>query len=163
MIIDKYDLQILATLQAQGRITSVELSEVVHLSASQCQRRMKKLEDAGIIKGYVALLDGHALGLEIEAIVSVTLSSQGGNPAEEFRQVIAQHPEILECHAVTGEEDYVLKVITHNLKEFSDFLMDHLMSLPIVASVRSNVLLQELKGTTALPLKNLIQSVEPTK
>jgi DNA-binding Lrp family transcriptional regulator len=95
MIIDKYDLQILATLQAQGRITSVELSEVVHLSASQCQRRMKKLEDAGIIKGYVALLDGHALGLEIEAIVSVTLSSQGGNPAEEFRQVIAQHPEIL--------------------------------------------------------------------
>jgi Lrp/AsnC family leucine-responsive transcriptional regulator len=100
------------------------------------------------------------LGLEVEAIVSVTLSSQGGNPAEQFRQVIAQHPEILECHAVTGEEDYVLKVITHNLKEFSDFLMEHLMSLPIVASVRSNVLLQELKSTTALPLNNVIQSAK---
>jgi len=158
MTLDKYDLQILDALQHTGRSTSVELAELVHLSASQCQRRMKKLEDSGLIKQYVALLDAHSLGLEIEAIVSVTLSSQGGNPAEQFRQVIAQHPEILECHAVTGEEDYVLKVITHNLKEFSDFLMEHLMSLPIVASVRSNVLLQELKSTTALPLKNLIQS-----
>ncbi|MFT7133114.1 MAG: Lrp/AsnC family leucine-responsive transcriptional regulator [Cyclobacteriaceae bacterium] len=158
MVIDKYDLQILDTLQRTGRCTSVELAELVHLSASQCQRRMKKLEDCGLIKQYVALLDARSLGLEVEAIVSVTLSSQGGNPAEQFRQVIAQHPEILECHAVTGEEDYVLKVITHNLKEFSDFLMEHLMSLPIVASVRSNVLLQELKSTTALPLNNLIQS-----
>jgi Lrp/AsnC family leucine-responsive transcriptional regulator len=158
MVIDKYDLQILDTLQRTGRCTSVELAELVHLSASQCQRRMKKLEDSGLIKQYVALLDARSLGLEVEAIVSVTLSSQGGNPAEQFRQVIAQHPEILECHAVTGEEDYVLKVITHNLKEFSDFLMEHLMSLPIVASVRSNVLLQELKSTTALPLNNLIQS-----
>ncbi|MFT4719598.1 MAG: Lrp/AsnC family leucine-responsive transcriptional regulator [Candidatus Azotimanducaceae bacterium] len=158
MVIDKYDLQILDTLQRSGRCTSVELAELVHLSASQCQRRMKKLEDCGLIKHYVALLDARSLGLEVEAIVSVTLSSQGGNPAEQFRQVIAQHPEILECHAVTGEEDYVLKVITHNLKEFSDFLMEHLMSLPIVASVRSNVLLQELKSTTALPLNNLIQS-----
>jgi Lrp/AsnC family leucine-responsive transcriptional regulator len=158
MSIDKYDLQILDTLQRTGRCTSVELAELVHLSASQCQRRMKKLEDCGLIKHYVALLDARSLGLEVEAIVSVTLSSQGGNPAEQFRQVIAQHPEILECHAVTGEEDYVLKVITHNLKEFSDFLMEHLMSLPIVASVRSNVLLQELKSTTALPLNNLIQS-----
>jgi Lrp/AsnC family leucine-responsive transcriptional regulator len=158
MVTDKYDLQILDTLQRTGRCTSVELAELVHLSASQCQRRMKKLEDCGLIKQYVALLDARSLGLEVEAIVSVTLSSQGGNPAEQFRQVIAQHPEILECHAVTGEEDYVLKVITHNLKEFSDFLMEHLMSLPIVASVRSNVLLQELKSTTALPLNNLIQS-----
>jgi Lrp/AsnC family leucine-responsive transcriptional regulator len=158
MVTDKYDLQILDTLQRSGRCTSVELAELVHLSASQCQRRMKKLEDCGLIKHYVALLDARSLGLEVEAIVSVTLSSQGGNPAEQFRQVIAQHPEILECHAVTGEEDYVLKVITHNLKEFSDFLMEHLMSLPIVASVRSNVLLQELKSTTALPLNNLIQS-----
>jgi Lrp/AsnC family leucine-responsive transcriptional regulator len=155
MVTDKYDLQILDTLQRTGRCTSVELAELVHLSASQCQRRMKKLEDCGLIKQYVALLDARSLGLEVEAIVSV---SQGGNPAEQFRQVIAQHPEILECHAVTGEEDYVLKVITHNLKEFSDFLMEHLMSLPIVASVRSNVLLQELKSTTALPLNNLIQS-----
>jgi len=158
MVTDKYDLQILDTLQRTGRCTSVELAELVHLSASQCQRRMKKLEDGGLIKQYVALLDARSLGLEVEAIVSVTLSSQGGNPAEQFRQVIAQHPEILECHAVTGEEDYVLKVITHNLKEFSDFLMEHLMSLPIVASVRSNVLLQELKSTTALPLNNLIQT-----
>lgn len=155
MQLDKYDLLILSRLQQDGRATSVELAEQVHLSASQCQRRMKKLEDAGVIKHYVGLLDAHALGLEVEAIVSVTLSSQGGNPAEEFRRVIAQHPEILQCHAVTGEEDYVLKVITHNLKEFSDFLMEHLMSLPIVASVRSNVLLQELKSTTALPLEDL--------
>ncbi|MFT4633487.1 MAG: Lrp/AsnC family leucine-responsive transcriptional regulator [Candidatus Pseudothioglobus sp.] len=160
MVIDRYDLQILDTLQRTGRCTSVELADLVHLSASQCQRRMKKLEDSGLIMQYVALLDAHSLGLQVEAIVSVTLSSQGGNPAEQFRQVIAQHPEILECHAVTGEEDYVLKVITHNLKEFSDFLMEHLMSLPIVASVRSNVLLQQLKSTTALPLNNLIQSAK---
>ncbi|MFT6116999.1 MAG: Lrp/AsnC family leucine-responsive transcriptional regulator [Candidatus Azotimanducaceae bacterium] len=160
MVVDRYDLQILDTLQRTGRCTSVELADLVHLSASQCQRRMKKLEDSGLIMQYVALLDAHSLGLQVEAIVSVTLSSQGGNPAEQFRQVIAQHPEILECHAVTGEEDYVLKVITHNLKEFSDFLMEHLMSLPIVASVRSNVLLQQLKSTTALPLNNLIQSAK---
>ncbi len=151
---DRFDLQLLNTLQNAGRSTTAELAETVHLSPSQCQRRMKKLEEAGIIKGYVALLDADKLGLEVEAIVSIKLTSHGRHPTTQFQQVVAQHEEILECHAVTGDEDYVLKVMTRDLGHFSDFLMDNLMSLPIVASVRSNVLLKKLKSTTALPINS---------
>ncbi|MFT4711743.1 MAG: Lrp/AsnC family leucine-responsive transcriptional regulator [Candidatus Azotimanducaceae bacterium] len=152
---DRFDTQLLNTLQSAGRSTTAELAESVHLSPSQCQRRMKKLEETGIIKGYVALLDADELGLEVTAIVSIKLTSHGRHPTQDFQQVVDQHEEIMECHAVTGDEDYVLKIMTRDLKHFSDFLMDNLMSLPIVASVRSNVLLQELKSTTSLPINSL--------
>jgi Lrp/AsnC family leucine-responsive transcriptional regulator len=146
------DRRILQALQADGRLTNVELSERVHLSPSQCQRRLKRLEDIGVIRRYVALLDSNTLGLGVTAVVNVTLEKYGKDPIGAFHQAINDEPAILECWAVTGESDYLLRVVAADLKAFSDFLMHRLLGLPMVAGVRSTILMQELKATTALPL-----------
>lgn len=151
--LDVYDRRLLQALQADGRLSHVELSEQVYLSASQCQRRLKKLEDTGIIRRYVALLDADKLGLGVMAILSVTLEKHGDDPARAFKESIAGHPQILECWSVTGEADYVMRVVAPDLKAFSDFLMHELLNLPLVAGVRSNILLEQIKFTTELPLR----------
>ena len=149
---DAMDRKILALLQENARITSAELSEGVNLSPSQCHRRWRRLEELGLIKGYAALLDPQKLGLGVEAFVNVTLEKHGADPARSFVETIHRYPEILECHSVTGEADYVLRVVASDLKAFSGFLMTRLLTMPEVSNVRSNVFLDELKSTTALPL-----------
>ena len=150
--LDDMDRRILALLQANARITSAELSERVNLSASQCHRRWRRLEEMGLIKGYAALLDPAMLDLGVEALVNVTLEKHGEHPARSFAQTIQRYPEVLECHAVTGDADYVLRVVAPDLKAFSHFLMTRLLTLPEVSNVRSNIFLDQLKRTTALPL-----------
>lgn len=150
--LDQFDRRLLQALQENGRLSHVELSERVHLSASQCQRRLKRLEEFGIIQHYVALLDPDKIGLMVMAMVSVTLEKHGERPAHAFKEAIQRYPQILECWSVTGEADYVLRVVAADLKAFSQFLMHELLSLPLVAGVRSNILLEQLKFTTALPL-----------
>ncbi len=149
---DAMDRRLLQALQMNGRLSNVELSTRIHLSASQCQRRLKRLEEAGIIRRYVALLDNEKLGLGVMAMVNVTLEKHGQDPAGAFHQVIKEEPAILECWAVSGDSDYLLRVVAADLKSFSDFLMQRLLGLPMVAGVRSTILMQELKATTALPL-----------
>ena len=151
--LDAMDRKILALLQENARITSAELSERVNLSPSQCHRRWRRLEELGLIKGYAALLDPEKLGLGVEAFVNVTLEKHGADPAHSFVETIGRYPEILECHSVTGEADYVLRVVPLDLKAFSGFLMTRLLTMPEVSNVRSNVFLDELKSTTALPLE----------
>ena len=151
-VFDATDRRLLQALQTDGRLRNVELSEQIHLSASQCQRRLKRLEELGVIRRYVALLDNEKLGLGVMAMVSVTLEKHGKDPAGAFHQVIKEEPAILECWAVTGDSDYLLRVVAADLKSFSDFLMHRLLGLPMVAGVRSTILMQELKATTALPL-----------
>ena len=151
--IDAMDRKILALLQNNARITSAELSESVNLSPSQCHRRWRRLEELGLIRGYAALLDPQKLGLGVEAFVNVSLEKHGADPARSFVETIERYPEILECHSVTGESDYVLRVVASDLKAFSSFLMTRLLTLPEVSNVRSNVFLDELKSTTALPLE----------
>ncbi|MBT8447844.1 MAG: Lrp/AsnC family transcriptional regulator [Gammaproteobacteria bacterium] len=152
MKLDAYDVRLLETLQRAGRSTAAELAQTVRLSPSQCQRRMKRLEEAGVIRGYVALLDTERLGLEVSAIVSVSLAAQSPAQAEAFHAVVRERPEILECYMVSGEADYVLKVVAPDLKGFSEFLLTHLLALPAVAGVRSNILLDSLKATTRVPV-----------
>ena len=155
MHLDAMDLKILSSLQDNARLSNVELSERVNLSASQCYRRLKTLEDKGVIRGYTALLDPSALGFGVMAHVSVSLEKHGDNPVHAFKDAIHEYPEVLECHAVSGDADYVLRVVAPDLKAFSDFLMHRLLILPFIATVRSSIFLDELKNTTALPLQNI--------
>ena len=150
--LDAFDRRLLQALQNNSRLTSLELAERVRLSASQCQRRMKKLEDAGVIERYTAVLNRAKTGFAVMAIITVRLEKHGRFPSQEFKEAIDRYPQILECWATTGDCDYILKVVTRDLNTFTVFLMDELLGLPIVASVKSSILLQQLKATTALPL-----------
>ena len=150
--LDAFDRRLLQALQNNSRLTSLELAERVRLSASQCQRRMKKLEDAGVIERYTAVLNRAKTGFAVMAIITVRLEKHGRFPSQEFKEAIDRYPQILECWATTGDCDYILKVVTRDLNAFTVFLMDELLGLPIVASVKSSILLRQLKATTALPL-----------
>lgn len=152
---DAYDRRLLAAIQDNGRLSNVELAERVHLSASQCQRRLKKLEGAGVIRGYAALLDRREVGLRVMAFVNVSLEKHGTDPAREFSRTIDDFPEVLECWAVSGDSDYLMRVVSRDLESFSNFLLHELLGMPMVASVRSNILLQRIKETTTLPLDQL--------
>jgi len=149
---DKTDLLILDCLQQNARIANVELAERVHLSPSQCLRRLRRLEQLGAVRRYVALLEPAALGLGVMAFVSVTLERHGEAELARFHQIVAQHPAILEGWAVTGDSDYLLRVVARDLESFSELLLHELLRLPMVAGVKSTILLRELKSTTALPL-----------
>jgi len=149
---DGYDLAILRAVQRDGRLTNVALSEAVNLSPSQCSRRLARLEREGVIRGYHAQLAPGAVGLDVVAFVSVTLEKHRSNSAAAFHEAIAGRPEILDCWSVTGDADYLLRVVAPDLKRFSRFLMDRLMTLPGVSHVRSSIALDEIKSTTELPL-----------
>ncbi len=151
--LDRQDIKILEALQHNGRLSNVELSERVHLSASQCQRRRQKLEEAGVVRNYIAQLDPEKIGLGVMALVSVSLDKHSDKIAEAFRLSIIEYPEVLECWGVAGDADYILKVIAPDLKAFADVTLHRLLNLPMVSNVKSNLLLQTLKSTTQLPLR----------
>jgi Lrp/AsnC family leucine-responsive transcriptional regulator len=150
--LDTIDRRILAELQRNGQATNVELSERVHLSPAQCYRRQKRLEENGFVKGYVAELDPGKLGLTVTAFVSVTMANGPYKQPQRFHAAIAGIPEIQECHTVTGEADYLLKVVATDLKAFSSFLMERLTKLDVV-NTTSMLSLDELKRTSALPIR----------
>lgn len=151
-LLDAADLRILERLQTDGRVSHVDLSEIAHLSAAQCFRRVKRLEDAGVIEGYRAVLSRDALGFGVLAFVSVTLGGGRPNDVDKFRKVVSAIPEILECHVVTGEADFLLKVVARDLQSFSTFLLGRLGEHFDAVTTRSEVSLEEVKATGALPL-----------
>ena len=150
--LDAADARILTRLQIDGRASHAQLAEVAHLSAPQCFRRVKRLEEAGVIAGYGALLDREQIGLGVMAFVSVTLGGGRAQDLDRFRQVVAGMPEILECHVVTGEADFLLKVVAANLHTFSTFLLERLTQNFESVTTRSEVSLEQIKSTTALPV-----------
>ena len=149
--LDVADRRILGELQRNGRASTVELSEHVHLSPAQCHRRQKRLEEAGLIRRYVGEIDPEKLGYSVIAFVNVTVANGPYKQPRKFQQAIAGIDEIQECHTVTGEADYVLKVVATDLKAFSSFLMERLTRLDII-NTTSMVSLEALKQTTALPI-----------
>ena len=151
--LDLIDRKILGELQRNGRATTVELSERVHLSTTQCYRRQKRLEESGLIRDYVARLDPEKLGYKVTAFVSVTIANGPYKEPQRFQQAIAGIAEIQECHTVTGEADYLLKVVAPDLKAFSSFLMERLTKLFDITNTTSMVSLEELKQTIALPIQ----------
>lgn len=149
---DRYDRILLETLQSRGRASNVELSERVNLSPPQCYRRVQRLEQEGVIRGYVAQVDAAALGLGVTAFVNLNIAREQFKQVRELEQAIRQFPEILECYTISGDFDYLLKVVATDLKSLSSFLTDRLMQVPGVAGVRSMVCLEEIKPASPLPL-----------
>ncbi|MCB2006557.1 MAG: Lrp/AsnC family transcriptional regulator [Burkholderiaceae bacterium] len=150
--LDRTDLRMLAFLQLHGRASNLELAEAVNLSTSQCHRRHRRLEEIGVITGYETRLDANQLGLGVTAFVHVSMEKGHMANLRKFTDAIRALPEVLECFSVTGDFDYVLKVMARDLKALSQFLMDTLMTLPSVDNVRSSVCLDRIKSTGALPL-----------
>jgi Lrp/AsnC family leucine-responsive transcriptional regulator len=145
----------LAALQANGRLTNVELAEKVALSPSPCLRRLKQLEDSGVIRQYVALLDPAKIGLGLQAVVRVTLEKRGNAHLQGFMDAVQRWPEVVNCYAMTGEMDYLLQVYFEDLEHFSRFVMDDLLQQPGVEDVKSSFVLKEFKQTTSLPISHL--------
>ncbi len=152
---DAVDLKILDHLQKNARASNNDLANIAILSASQCHRRVKRLEKIGVIKGYSAEIDPLQVGLEINAFVHVTLGTHGENPAKSFIAAIEQIQEIQECYSLTGDTDYLLRVAMPSLPAFSDFLMHKLMPLPMIGSFKSNIVLEEVRKRHRLPLGHL--------
>lgn len=150
--LDRIDRKILEHLQVHGRASNVELSEVANLSPAQCLRRHRRLEELGLISGYAARLNARHVGLGVIAFIHVTMARGHVDELPKFQDLIADLKQILECYSVTGDFDYVLKVVAQDLEALSQFLMHTLMHMPGVSAVRSSVCLNEIKCTTALPL-----------
>ena len=150
--LDAIDRKILDALQADGRISNVDLAARVHLSAPQCLRRMRALEERGVIRGYRALASPQHLGLGVVAYVHLNIDADAFGRVREIEQTIRAFPQILECHTVSGDYDYLLKVVARDLKSLSQFLTDRLMQTPGVADVRSMICLEEIKAPAPLPV-----------
>jgi DNA-binding Lrp family transcriptional regulator len=150
--IDQFDRKILALLQADARLTNNDLSERVNLSPSQCSRRRQRLEEEGLIRGYRAVLDRDRLGFPLVNIISVTLATHNRDNARRFAELLTRLPEVLEAHALTGEMDYFLKVVTPDLKSLAEFVNNVLLPHESVQHVKTSIVLQTLKETSALPL-----------
>ena len=148
----KTDRRILELLQKDGRMTNLELAERVALSPSACLRRVRALEEAGVIRGYAALLDPAKVGLGLLAFVTVKLEKRGRMPTDAFAKACRDWPEVAACHATTGDMDYLLRVHVEDLAHFSRFVMDSLLRHPGVIDVKSSFVLEQVKETTALPL-----------
>ena len=150
--IDAIDRKILFTLQRTGRASNVELAAAIHLSAPQSFRRVRSLEERGVIRGYAAQVDAAAIGLPVMAYVSVRIAGDQFGRVREIEREIAAWPQILECHAVSGDSDYLLKVVASDLRSLSQFLTDRLMQVPGVDDVRSMIRLEEIKPPSPLPV-----------
>jgi DNA-binding Lrp family transcriptional regulator len=153
MRIDKTDLRILNELQADARISVAELAKRVALTATPCARRLQQLEEAGVIKAYVALLDQAALGLPVDAFVEVRLTREGKTEVAEFESRVHGYPEVMQCWALSGGSDYLLHVVAPDLDGYNAFLRKELLSLSCVDHVQTGFALQRVVDRTALPLR----------
>ena len=154
VVLDKIDLKILQVLQENGRLSNVELSERVALSPSPCLRRLKQLEDNGIIRRYAALLSPVSLGLGLQVMIRVT-TDKSAQARVEFESAVHTWSEVLGCFALTGESDYLLHAFFTDMNAFSHFVLDVLLSHSCVLDAKSSFVLKEIKSTTALPLLHL--------
>lgn len=151
-VLDEIDRQILHILQDDGRITNVELASRVGLTAPPCLRRVRALEEAGIIAGYHARLAPGALGWPITVFAMVSLKSQAEADLKAFEAHVAKLPQIRECHMLNGEIDFILKVVAHDLQEFQSFLTEHLTSAPNVAGVKTSLTIRTSKALIGVPV-----------
>lgn len=145
----------MAELQANSQLTHSQLGESVRLSASQISRRIQRLEQEGFIDRQVAILNSEKLGLRVAAYVTIVMRSHAEAEISTFRERLLRLPEVQECCKITGDADYLLKVITNDLKTYNRILTEYLLKAPEVASVRSSIVLEEIKRTTKLPLPAL--------
>ena len=152
--LDPIDRQILENLQNDARMRNVDLAGKVGLSPSPCLRRVGNLKKTGVIRSYATLVDAEAVGLPVSIFVNVTLEKQIEPVLETFEEHIRARPEVMECYLMTGDADYLLRVVVPDLASYRRFLMDHLTRIPGVANIRSSFALKQVKYRTALPISN---------
>jgi Lrp/AsnC family transcriptional regulator, leucine-responsive regulatory protein len=157
MHLDKTDLRILSELQADARISVAELAKRVALTPTPCARRLQQLQTSGVIRAYVAVLDQAALGLPVDAFVEVRLTREGKAEVAEFESKVHGYPEVMQCWALSGGSDYLLRVVAADLEGYNRFLRDELLSLGCVDHVQTGFALQRVVDRTALPLSHLQQ------
>ena len=145
-MIDRTDYKILRELQADGRLSWVDLAQRINLSAAATQRRVQALVDAGVIKGFSARVDTAMLGYEIEAYVAVSVERQNIEKAQRFREVIRDYPEVRTCHMMSGEVDYMLRVVAADLKAFGRFIEERILRVPGVKDASSSIVLDPVKS-----------------
>lgn len=149
---DNYEKNILKYLQLDGRISNKELAEKVSLSQAPCWRRVDALQKQGVITGYTTLLDQEKLGLTIIAFAQITLDNHHSDTVDLFDNAIAQLSEVLECHATSGEYDYLLKIITKDMKSYNQLVYEKILTLPSIRSVNTSFSMIQKKQTTILPI-----------
>ena len=149
---DKVDFRILNALQDDGRLSSQALAEQVGLSTTPCWRRLRKLEQSGVIRGTVALLDPAKVDLHVMAIANVSLEDHHPDSVAEFDRIVRESPEILECYATSGQYDYTLKVVCASIVAYDQLLNQRIMRCQAVHQVNTSFVLRNTKNTTALPL-----------
>jgi Lrp/AsnC family transcriptional regulator, leucine-responsive regulatory protein len=150
--LDASDRNILALLQRDGRITNAALADQVKLSASACLARVRRLEDAGVIEKYVALVNPYHIGLTVNVLLFVTLSKQIDAALKTFEAAILNRPEVVECFLMTGDADYLLHVVVRDVQAYERLVLDHLTKIPGVDKIRSSFSLKQVKFETALPV-----------
>ncbi|MES2936986.1 MAG: Lrp/AsnC family transcriptional regulator [Pseudomonadota bacterium] len=151
MQLDTIDLRILAELQRDGALTNVALARKVHLSPSPCLARVKALEDAGVIERYVAIANAKALGLGLTVFINISLKTQTKEALAEFERRVSEHDEVMECYLMSGESDYLVRVVLQDIGALERFILDQLTPIPGVEKIRSSFALKQVRYKTALP------------
>jgi len=149
---DSSDYKILSALQANGRLSSQALAEKAGLSTSPCWRRLRKLESEGVISASVAILDPEKVGLHVMAVANVSLEDHHPDTVGEFDRMVAERPEILECYAMSGQYDFMLKVVCESISAYDRLLAQHILQCRAVHTVNTSFVMRRIKATTALPL-----------
>jgi Lrp/AsnC family transcriptional regulator len=152
LTLDSVDAHILRLIQEDAALSVAEIAEQVGLSSSPCWRRIKRMEEAGVITGRVTLLDREKLGLGFEVYATLKLSLPTKDNLETFEAAVRGWPEVVQCATVTGGEDYVLRIITRDMHAFDDFLRGNILSLGLVSNVQSRIVMRTVKNSTAIPL-----------
>ncbi|HZT18002.1 MAG TPA: Lrp/AsnC family transcriptional regulator [Dongiaceae bacterium] len=152
LALDAIDRRILARLQENARMANTELAAAVGLSPAPCLRRVRALEESGVIRKHVSLVDPGAVGLPVSVFVSISLERQVEEALKRFERAILTRPEVMECYLMTGDADYLLRVVCADLAAYERFVLEHLAKAPGVSSIRSSFALKQVKYSTALPL-----------
>lgn len=153
--LDRFDRKLLETLQTDGRVPNTDLAEAIGLSPSPCSRRVRLLEESGVIKGYSAILDQEKVGLGFTVFVDIKVERHREKEAEAFCEAVSVLPEVVMAHLVSGESDFLLQVVVPDLRAYKEFLTNTLLKLPGVRDIRSNFAIQTVKPQSPLPLIHL--------
>ena len=151
--LSKTDIKILQLLQENAGLSTAEIAEKIGLSQSPCWRRISRMEQAGVIRKKVVVLDHTKLGMEVVVFVNVSLTAHGRQNLAAFEKEIKKFPEVLECYTVTGQMDYLLKIVTKDIQHYESFIRNKLMTLPMIREMHSTIAITEIKDTTELPLE----------
>lgn len=151
------DQKILSALQDDATVSTAALAEQLHMSQSPCWRRVNRLEESGLIKKRVALLDRQVLGMEVVVFATVNLTQTGRQNLLAFEADVERHPEVMECYTMTGIWDYVLKIVTRDIRHYEDFVRNTLTATDMIRELHSHIAVTEIKNTTALPLQTQLK------